>query len=51
MNGYTTTQDYIAQAEACLDSAKEDLAKAKAAQARARVWIALAEAALADDKS
>jgi len=46
MNGYTTPQEYIAQAEACLATAKEELAKARAAQARARVWIALIEDAL-----
>jgi hypothetical protein len=50
MNGYTTPQEYIAQAEACLATAKEELAKARAAQARARVWIALIENALAQDK-
>jgi hypothetical protein len=46
MNGYTTPQEYIAQAEACLATAKEELAKARAAQAQARVWIALIETAL-----
>jgi len=50
MNGYTTPQEYIAQAEACLATAKEELAKARAAQARARVWIALIENALVQDK-
>lgn len=51
MNGYTTpqarAQEYVAQAAACLATAKEELAKARAAQARARVWIALIEDTLA----
>ena len=51
MNGYTTPQEYIAQAEACLATAKEELAKARAAQAQARVWIALIEIALAKTKT
>jgi hypothetical protein len=51
MNGYTTPQEYIAQAEACLATAKEELAKARAAQAQARVWIALVEIALAKTKT
>ena len=49
MNGYTTPQEYIAQAEACLATAKEELAKARASQAQARVWIALVENALAEE--
>lgn len=47
MNGYKRTpEEMIAMAEAYLETSRAALALSKDAQARARVWIKLAESAV-----